>query len=1256
MSASEDAPAWDLLPHIHSSPCWASSATQYLIPLLVPVHTEDLKPYYNKGLDQNMYDAGNCAYINEESLCELTRLHRIIRARQSLLLSRGPSAQEAVQDFLREIGPDSCPESMRTGPSIPSTEGQLKPPRAPARPVQPNISYSSIAKRATQSGASTHPTASTRPKPERQATIRPERPATVRPERQETGRPERQATIRPERQETGRPERQATLMPERRKEPETKPVAGVKVNSTKAEEGQMAPAPAVKQRSPSVKSNASSSIRKWFDTPKRKLNDGLEGFPPARLFWRSDTAKLPLYEVPFSFGQLYFSVVGIRRIALPGMPLRRGNIVWICAHFLAALKPLLKETDLGPADVVDLTRLSSTAPPSMRKNARPCIIWNLENERDGTVDVLLAGTYERTTYTNLPRELKRWVIGLFNESAIEDWMTIDHVHASPEWRKTATSWIIPLSVTVPTSALKRDAYCKYINDASMSKLASFHAAMRVRYDSVLLQSPTRKVVARSLLDHSHIRNIMDKESPLYDAPSAVAGSSRYRPGQFSISSVPAPGDMHPPQKRRRYKGPEPPEQSHGAERGGTGADGRGGGSASSRRGASRSRGHGMYHRPADGGSAPSLNRKLAGHYGDSSRPLLSSQSSTSSLSSRSSQVSHTPSTSSYYTARSAFSDSSGRSRHVSDVSSELAFWSGSDFRESARARQELDALERRGSSVRAEKRKRSPPRTPTAPRAMREAWSQTPVASEVPPLSHPSFASLRPEALHLTLPERPQKPIAQAQQPFAPPETPRKTRAEAALLASFKKLSPPSLKNFGRRRSKENAEVRRFFFSQRLLCAALVVFMSLTTCADPDEGARRPAVTQGAQSPALVPCEQPLLLLEAEQHSLFAQDRQEGIGPDVAAQQGRTSPTRRRWHSWQSPGVQGAVGGWTRLRFFILEHAAGRLLFDPQREGKRRLDNKEDRVRVDEVHESSVEWPELPKRVVPEYEWSTEESCTRLPPKVTCRREPEEVEPPDVEPPDREPAGIEVEPPDMELLGLKLRGGLLSMMRVAARNFLKRETFWRRGVKLREMEWRRAGRLLGMGSDRTTLAWSASSTGVRYPGGSREIMLGEEVGESVSRVGDVRGEYASEDGDREPHLDGNVDHLEGEGDEADECASDEDQVLDSLEKEASIVVGGDRVKRVDECLGTSIGKSGASATGGRRRGQEPSSWTRTVVVDKNRRRGQDQPASAQKPTTPGPMQRVIDDVKYVRHAHSRVVSAATFRARNFIAEEGGTRG
>ncbi|KAL1698771.1 hypothetical protein EV121DRAFT_296838 [Schizophyllum commune] len=448
----------------------------------------------------------------------------------------------------------------------------------------------------------------------------------------------------------------------------------------------------------------------------------------------------------------------------------------------------------------------------MRKNARPCVIWNLENEPGGTVDVFLAGTYERTTYANLPLELRNWVIGLFNESAIEDWMAIDHVHASPKWRKTATSWIIPLSVTVPTSALESDAYCKYINDASMSKLASFHAAMRLRYDSVLSQSPTRKEVARSLLDYSRIRTIMKKESPLYDAPSAVAGSSRYRPGQFSISSVPAPGDMHPPQKRRRYKGPEPPEQSHGAERGGRGADGRGGGSASSRRGASRSRGPGMYHRPADGGSAPSLNRNSAGHRSNSSLPLLSSQSSMTSLSSRNSQVSHTPSTSSYYTARSEFSDSSDRSRHVSDVSSELAFWSGSSIRESARARQELDALERRGSSVRAEKRKRSPPRTPTAPRAMREPWPQTPVTSEVPPLSHPlperpSFASLRPEALHLTLPERPQKPIAQPQQPFAPPETPRKTRAEAALLASFKKLSPPSLKNFGRRHSsKENAE------------------------------------------------------------------------------------------------------------------------------------------------------------------------------------------------------------------------------------------------------------------------------------------------------------------------------------------------------------------------------------------------------------------------------------------------------------------
>ncbi|KAL1727674.1 hypothetical protein EV714DRAFT_238602 [Schizophyllum commune] len=101
---------------------------------------------------------------------------------------------------------------------------------------------------------------------------------------------------------------------------------------------------------------------------------------------------------------------------------------------------------------------------------------------------------------------------------------------------------------------------------------------------------------------------------------------------------------------------------------------------------------------------------------------------------------------------------------------------------------------------------------------MAEGWSQTRVPPEGPRLKHAlpkrPLSSFRSELPHLTLPEAPPKPFAQPEtprEPFAPPppETPRKTRAPAdalGVLASFKKLSPLSLKNFGRRRSKENAE------------------------------------------------------------------------------------------------------------------------------------------------------------------------------------------------------------------------------------------------------------------------------------------------------------------------------------------------------------------------------------------------------------------------------------------------------------------
>ncbi|KAL1684709.1 hypothetical protein GGG16DRAFT_119549 [Schizophyllum commune] len=170
--------------------------------------------------------------------------------------------------------------------------------------------------------------------------------------------------------------------------------------------------------------------------------------------------------------------------------------------------------------------------------------------------------------------------------------------------------------------------------------------------------------------------------------------------------------------------------------------------------------------------------------------------------------------SSYWTAESGTSGSSIRT----GVSHEAVFQGGSSLHDSARERWELHALERRGSNVRAEKRKHSPPTTPTAPRAMAEGWPQTRVPPEGPRLKHPlpkrPLSSFRSELPHLTLPEAPPKPFAQPEtprEPFAPPppETPRKTRAPAdalGVLASLKKLSPPSLKNFGRRRSKENAE------------------------------------------------------------------------------------------------------------------------------------------------------------------------------------------------------------------------------------------------------------------------------------------------------------------------------------------------------------------------------------------------------------------------------------------------------------------
>ncbi|KAI5833050.1 hypothetical protein K523DRAFT_370195 [Schizophyllum commune Tattone D] len=737
MTASESAPDWDLLPHIHSSPCWASRDTQYLIPIPVPVHRTELTRYYNSGLNQNVYSHGRCPYINKKSLRQLALFHENITFRLSLMISEGPSAQDAVRTFLREIGPhfnpatgsmttassfstassqDNSPEGMRIGPSIASTEGQLKPPRAPARTVQPNISYSSIAKRATQSGASTHSTASARPRPERQATIRPERPATVKAERQTTVERERQETIRPE----------------RRQEQETTPVGEMKGKSTKAEGGQMAPAPSVKHRAPSVKSNA----------------------------------KLFSCQIPLSSGQL------------KSRPLERGSIMRVDAHFLAALTGLITQEELATY-LKRNGNSSSSFLSHTHKKPRPCIIWNVHDGPDDMVDVFLMGTFDHTKhYHLLTPALRHWVITIHQRSHREDWKSLMHVHSSPEWQSDP-SWLIPLVVTVPAGRLRDwTGRCAYINQHSLDSLAEIHRRMQKEYDTILQISTIRELFARTLLDDTYIVSLL--------APTDSVRCS-------SLGAAPASGDLRPASKRKRYDTPETSAPNYGAERGGR--------SASSQRGASHSRGRGAYQRQANERSTPSLGYNSAG------------QQSIESLSSMSSRVS--ANSSSYWTAESGTSGSSIRT----GVSHEAVFQGGSSLHDSARERWELHALERRGSNVRAEKRKHSPPTTPTAPRAMAEGWPQTRVPPEGPRLKHPlpkrPLSSFRSELPHLTLPEAPPKPFAQPEtprEPFAPPppETPRKTRAPAdalGVLASLKKLSPPSLKNFGRRRSKENAEV-----------------------------------------------------------------------------------------------------------------------------------------------------------------------------------------------------------------------------------------------------------------------------------------------------------------------------------------------------------------------------------------------------------------------------------------------------------------
>ena len=112
MTAASGAPDWDTLPHIHASPYWAAPATQWLIPLIVPVSLKELEPFRNSGMEKHLFADGRCSYINEESLSTLARIKDLTWDRFSAMISQGASEREAVEEFLSKTKQVS---GLRTG-------------------------------------------------------------------------------------------------------------------------------------------------------------------------------------------------------------------------------------------------------------------------------------------------------------------------------------------------------------------------------------------------------------------------------------------------------------------------------------------------------------------------------------------------------------------------------------------------------------------------------------------------------------------------------------------------------------------------------------------------------------------------------------------------------------------------------------------------------------------------------------------------------------------------------------------------------------------------------------------------------------------------------------------------------------------------------------------------------------------------------------------------------------------------------------
>ncbi|TRM56581.1 hypothetical protein BD626DRAFT_245409 [Schizophyllum amplum] len=278
----------------------------------------------------------------------------------------------------------------------------------------------------------------------------------------------------------------------------------------------------------------------------------------------------------------------------PSRPIKNGDIGRVYAHFLTALKPIVKpevdaERRRASAPAGTFIGPSSRPPPShrrtcsavtfaqsslhhpvsptagssslfesgVRKGARPCVIWQMTAERSDYVDAFLIGTFDATRLEDLPDSLRQFLIAVYTPdngdiAQTDNRTSPPHVHTSPCWAASSTPYMIPLPVSISIDDLHRfhssemdqrgftHERCPYINKKSMEDLRSLNRLINTRYIATMNDDSVRRQVSLDLLSNTKIRDIVNNDSATWKTKETCGSrplSGRLAPSLLSATTA-----------------------------------------------------------------------------------------------------------------------------------------------------------------------------------------------------------------------------------------------------------------------------------------------------------------------------------------------------------------------------------------------------------------------------------------------------------------------------------------------------------------------------------------------------------------------------------------------------------------------------------------------------------------------------------------------------------------------------------------------